>query len=228
MIKHPSPRGSSGFTLIELLTVIAIIGILAAILIPTVAAVRESARAAQCVSNLRQIGMAVIAYANENQDRLPTIRSTGTNMGDFEKLVRMAEVLEPFTSEFQDPTSNVNPSLRFTTGVWRCPSRHPRADMQYNYWANRFVWENLPVTEDGHQVFRGRPLTTIREASRFPVLYDRGRDAGGAAGDDVRPRAGWHSGDRLNTVFADGHVSAYTATDLDEIYLRELRREFRN
>jgi prepilin-type N-terminal cleavage/methylation domain-containing protein/prepilin-type processing-associated H-X9-DG protein len=61
-----------GFTLIELLTVIAIIGILAAIIIPTVGRVRESARAAQCSSNLRQITMALMLYASDHRDVLPS------------------------------------------------------------------------------------------------------------------------------------------------------------
>lgn len=57
----------SAFTLIELLTVIAIIGILAAIIIPTVGRVRESARNSTSLSNLRQIGMANQLFAQDNK-----------------------------------------------------------------------------------------------------------------------------------------------------------------
>ncbi len=66
-----SQRKRRGFTLIELLTVIAIIGILAAILLPVLSHVRETARSANCRSNLRQIGIAVHGYMGDHGDQLP-------------------------------------------------------------------------------------------------------------------------------------------------------------
>ena len=67
----PRPHGVSGFTLVELLTVIAIIGVLAAIIIPTVGKVRESAQRTVDASNLREILKAAMLYAADHNDRLP-------------------------------------------------------------------------------------------------------------------------------------------------------------
>ncbi len=69
MITPTKPR--RGFTLIELLVVIAILAVLAAILLPVFAQAREKARQASCMSNVKNIGMAVMMYTQDHDETLP-------------------------------------------------------------------------------------------------------------------------------------------------------------
>jgi prepilin-type N-terminal cleavage/methylation domain-containing protein/prepilin-type processing-associated H-X9-DG protein len=88
----------SGFTLIELLVVIAIIAVLIALLLPAVQAAREAARRAQCVNNLKQLGLGVLNYESSNGCIPPTSNNTPPagigQTNDFSFKVRILPFLE--------------------------------------------------------------------------------------------------------------------------------------
>jgi len=95
-------RVRTGFTLIELLVVIAIIAILASILFPVFSRAREKARGAQCASNLKSLGMAVLQYSSDYDEQFP---------------LRAPEPTWEFTLGTQPPTARAGSTV-FRAGYW--------------------------------------------------------------------------------------------------------------
>ena len=109
-----------GFTLIELLVVIAIIAILAAILFPVFAQAREKARQISCASNMKQIGTAVMMYAQDYDETLVPYNS-GFLQTPITYIAYWDALLLPYVKN-GDPTRAAQVGSNAFGGVWRCPS----------------------------------------------------------------------------------------------------------
>ncbi len=103
-LRLDDPSRQCGFTLIELLVVIAIISTLAALMLPALARAKAKAKTTNCVSNLRQIGLAMTMYLSDNGDRFP-------NSGRDSRLMSISDVW-----------LLLNPDLRTNAAFYVCPA----------------------------------------------------------------------------------------------------------
>ncbi len=221
----------AGFTLIELLTVIAIIGILAAILIPVVSSVRESARAASCTSNMREIGSGIMLYANDNEGRILAARYVDRfdnlrhywhrelwpYVGYEESAYSRNQFDERDQSEvrtiFHCPTTLITDNSQILT------PGSDRANDPFSYALNylpNFVYYNEGSTP---AQIRPLPLEALLSPSLTVMVYE---------GTNWRGHGGfWHDSHGLiphnnsaNFLFYDGHVERFSYDAVPEYHAR--------
>ena len=142
------PGLPSGFTLIELLVVIAIIADLASLLLPALSRAKESARTTQCLSQMRQIGLAVRLYADDNEDEFP--RSQHSAFANSQ--LTWGRAIAPQLAQNTATWTNL---LR---GVYRCPSDRRNAPWSYG---QNVYFELSPENDD----YAGAPKSWRRAGS---------------------------------------------------------------
>ena len=173
------------FTLIELLVVIAVIGILAALLMPALGRAKESARSAACISNLRQVGVALQLYVDANNQRLPIMRdklaASGTNQPPTNTLPSVEVVL-------RDELGNTN--------VLRCPS--DRKEL-FEQTGSSYSWNSLL---NGQRADNLKVLGLHFDPHAIPVFFDK---------ESFHAARGTKK--EVNYLYADGHIKNLLAIE---------------
>lgn len=182
---------NKGFTLIELLVVIAIIGILAGILLPVLSRARESARKTQCASNVKQIGMGLIMYANENSETFPTSTTAPVSMASL-NLLYPNYVSDQRTFKCPSDTS-VTPT---TQASITANDPFLKNECSYGYDGTHTQADDADVALAADRPTNAAGSTTPSAATNSP---NHGGAVGTVAGGDTAGRG-------QNVVYVDGHV----------------------
>jgi prepilin-type N-terminal cleavage/methylation domain-containing protein/prepilin-type processing-associated H-X9-DG protein len=144
-VTAPGTRRRAGFTLVELLVVIAIVATLASLLLPALTRARETARAARCTANQRQLIFAALLYVDEHADELP--RSTHSAFAFRQR--PWGRALAGYLGVADASWTNL------FSGVYRCPSHRPQGTWSYG---QNVYFELSPGDDD----YLGSPATWRR------------------------------------------------------------------
>ena len=152
--RAPHRQGARAFTLIELLVVIGIIGVLAALLLPTLNRSKALTRAVACMSNLRQVGVALQLYLGENNNHLPVMRDYSSSVD---------------TNTVVLPTPNVVLASQLgNTSVLCCPADNTGTFQQTG---SSYSWNSLLNGQDaGHLQVFGMTFNS----TQIPLMFDKG------------------------------------------------------
>ena len=169
-----------GFTLIELLVVIAIIAILAAILFPVFAQAREKARQITCISNEKQMGLAMLQYQQDNDETFPLLQYDipigSYNSYDWEQAI-MPYVENGKTIEANEDGSNIVFSYGYG-GMWSCPSWPMLENAEYGIvrglCGEHSIYANFPSATLGQIDDPADKAMVIEHGATASALYGPG------------------------------------------------------
>lgn len=201
-----------GFTLIELLVVIAIIALLAALLLPALARTKEKGRQAACLSNLRQVGLALQMYAEDHGGWLPTSTHGGsTNASWIYQLAGQLANVDRIRLCPSDPKREARLATRATSYTL---NEYTAVDLTDPFGRLLESYRRLDRLR-----FPSATITTfeISDAVGVSVMNDHTHSRKWTNGwstvlADIQPK---RHGSSANYLFADGHVENLAAAKLE-------------